>query len=342
MLIITTIKLCMLHLEMLLPELEVDLLARRLLTRALDIASRNIGSAEVHSDFGAERAFQAVHVGTVKDAVAHTAQEALEVRAAKVCSRFEFGEGILVCANRVEDNVLRRVGIHFLRQVCVDAQELVAVAAAEGLRFERGEQRLEPFERRSVFADPDELDAAETLGRVGAQAEVVDGLENRGPGCDTNTGTDEDGDFVLEDVLSGRSVRSVNLEAGHLLTVLQRNFVHAHGVKLVVQLGLRLSSTKSIGKSAGKVTDLADVDRDVRVVGAGGNRKWMPLVVADLWAVQEKPLSWLVPHARLLELNLNGIYFELADEFINTARNLPYGWRTTLTIWVSRLLRISR
>jgi hypothetical protein len=327
---------------MLLPELEVDLLARRLFTRALDIASRNVGSAEVDSDLGPERALQAVHVGAVEDAVAHTAQETLEVWATKVRSRFEFGEGILVCADRVEHNVLRRVGVHFLRQVRVDAKELVAVCAAEGLGFERGEERLEPFERRGVFADPDEFDAAETLGRVGAQAEVVDGLEDRGPRCDTNTGTDEDGDFVLKDILGGSSVGSVNLEAGHLLAVLQRDFVHAHRVKLVVKLGLRLSSTESIGKSASKVTDLADVDRDVGVVGAGSDRKWMPLVVADFRAVQEKPLSGLVPHAGLLELNLNGIWFELAQKFNNSVGNLPYGWRTTLTIWVSRLLRISR
>jgi hypothetical protein len=186
---------------------------------------------------------------------------------------------------------------------------------------------LEPLKGRSVLADPDEFDATETLGRVGAQAEVVDGLENRGPGCDTNTGTDEDSNFVLKDILSGGSVGSVNLETGHLLAVLERNLVHAHGVKFIVQLRLRLSSTKSIGKSAGEVTDLADVDGDIWVVGARSNRKWMPLVVADFRAVEEEPLSWLVPHARLLELNLDGVYFELARYF--------YPGCEKLTIWVA-------
>jgi hypothetical protein len=301
------------HLEMLLPELEVDLLALGLLTRIANIARRNTGSAEVHTDLGPERALQTVHVRAVQDAVAHATQQTREVGAAEVGARLEFGKRILVRADRVKNNVLRSVDVHFLRKVRMDAQELVAVGAAEGLRFERGEQRLEPLERRRVFADPDEFDAAEALGRVGAKTEVVNGFEDRGPGCDADTGTDQDGDFVLEDIFCGGSVGSVDLQAGHGLAVLQRNLVHAHGVELVVQLGLRLSGTKSIGKSAGKVTDLANVDGDVGVVGAGSDRKWMPLVVADIWAVEEKPLSRLVLHAGLSELNLNSICFGLAD-----------------------------
>lgn len=189
----------------------------------------------------------------------------------------------------------------------MNAQELVAVRAAEGLGFERGEERLKPFEGGSVFADPDEFDTAETLGRVGAETEVVDGLENRGPRCYTNTSTDEDSDFVLEDVFCGGSIGSIDLEAGHSLAVLKRNLVHAHGVELIVQLRLRLSGTKSIGKSASKVTNLADVDGDVGVVGARCDRKGMPLVVADLRAVEEEPLSWLVLHAGLSELDLHSV-----------------------------------
>lgn len=58
-------------LEMLLPELEVDFLARSLLTRLLDIPGCYVGTAEVDSDFCPEGAFQAVHVGAVDDSVAH-------------------------------------------------------------------------------------------------------------------------------------------------------------------------------------------------------------------------------------------------------------------------------
>src|SRR3712207_4052153 len=42
----------------------------------------------------------------------------------------------------------------------------------------------------------------------------------------------------------------------------------------------------------------------------------MPLVVADFWAVEEKPLSGLVLHAGLGELNLNSIV-RVADDLDN-------------------------
>jgi hypothetical protein len=295
------------HLEMLLPELEVNLLASSLLTRLVNIPCCNIGSAKVHTDFCPKRALEAIHVGAIEDTIAHTTQQALEIRSAKIRPRLEFSEGILVRTHRVEHNVLRGVCIHFLREIGVDAQELVTVVAAKGLGFERGKKRLEPLEGRCVFADPDEFDTAETLGRVGAETKVVDGFEDGCPGCHANTGSNQDGDFVLEDVFSGGSIGSVDLEAGHGLTVLEGDFVHAHGVELVVKLGLRLTGTKSVGKSTGEVTDLANVDRDVRVVGAGSDRKWMPLVIADFRAVEKEPLSWLVLHAGLGELNLHGI-----------------------------------
>jgi hypothetical protein len=89
--------------------------------------------------------------------------------------------------------------------------------------------------------------------------------------------------------------------------MLQRDFVHAHGVQLVVELRLRLTSTESICESAGEITDLTDVHRNVWVVRAGSDGKRMPLVVADLWAVEEKPLSGLVSHAGFGELNLNSV-----------------------------------
>lgn len=89
--------------------------------------------------------------------------------------------------------------------------------------------------------------------------------------------------------------------------MLERDFVHAHGVEIVVELGLRLTGTKSVGKSASEVTDLADMDRDVRILGAGSNGKGMPLVIADFGAVEEQPLSRLVLHAGLGELDLDGV-----------------------------------
>ena len=116
---------------------------------------------------------------------------------------------------------------------------------------------------------------------------MVDGFENGSPGRDANACADKNGDFVLEDVFGGSTVGTVDAQGWHLLAVLQRDLVHAHGVELIVELALRLSSTKRIGEGAGEVAHLADMDGDVRVVRAGSNGEGVPLVVADFGTVEE-------------------------------------------------------
>lgn len=136
---------------------------------------------------------------------------------------------------------------------------------------------------------------------------MPDVLEDGCPRGDTNTSTDEDGDFVLKYVLSGSTIRSINTESGHLVTVLKSDFVHAHGVDIIVELGLSSTSTKSITQFAGKVSNLTDVDRHIGVEWARSDREWMPLVLGERRHLDEKPLASLVLERRLVELNLNHI-----------------------------------
>lgn len=136
---------------------------------------------------------------------------------------------------------------------------------------------------------------------------MVDLFEDGSPRRDADTCADEDGNFVLEDVFGGCSVGAVNAEGRHLLSVLKRDFVHAHRVELVVELGLRLAGSESISERTCEIADLTDVDGNVGVFGARCDGKWMPLVVADFWAVEEQPLSGLVLHGGLDKLDLDGI-----------------------------------
>lgn len=200
----------------------------------------------------------------------------------------------------------------------MDLEELDAVAAGQarglvGLFLERGQQRLEPLKRARVLADPDELDTTQARGRVGRVAQVPDVLEDRGPRGDADAGTNEDGDFILKDVLGGCSVRAIDAERGHLLAVLQGNFVHALGAHLVVQLCLGVTGTKGITESLGKVTDLADVNGHVGVKGARGDGKRMPLVLGDGRDLKEQPLTGLVSEGRLAELNLDDVVWVAND-----------------------------
>jgi hypothetical protein len=70
---------------------------------------------------------------------------------------------------------------------------------------------------------------------------------------------------------------------------------------------LRATGTNCVTQSLGEVTDLADVDGDIRVVWAGGNGEWMPLVLGDRWNLQEQPLTGLVAERRLGELDLDDV-----------------------------------
>ena len=104
------------------------------------------------------------------------------------------------------------------------------------------------------------------------------------------------------------TVRTVDPERRHLLTVLQCHFVHAHRVHALVQLGLRASGTDCVTERSGEVTDLTDVDRDIGVVRARGNGERVPLVLGHGRQLQEEPLTSLVLERGLGELNLNDIW----------------------------------
>lgn len=125
---------------MLLPELEVDLLAGGLLASLLDVSGSDAGTAEIDADVGLETALEAVDVSAVDDSVAQGTEELAEVRAAKVGAALELGEGIFIGADGVEDDVVCGVDVDLLGEVGVDAQELVAVVggSAEILGLERG------------------------------------------------------------------------------------------------------------------------------------------------------------------------------------------------------------
>ena len=226
---------------MFLPKLESDIFRTTSLGRRPNIPCRPTGSADVHTDIRPQRPLQSRHVRLIGQAIPHGAEQPLEIGPTEIRPRPELGERIDVGADGVEVDVGGGVRVEFLGEVGVDAEELGAtdaVCGGGGLGFERGEQGLEPLEGAGVLGDPDELDAAQTLGRVRPAAQVPDVLEDRGPGCDADAGADQHGDLVVEYVFGWRPVRPVDPQLRHLLPVLQRDLVHAHRVKAVVFFGL--------------------------------------------------------------------------------------------------------
>jgi hypothetical protein len=85
------------------------------------------------------------------------------------------------------------------------------------LRFNSQQQRPEPLERPEISADPEEVDLAQTRPALRVVHAVPDALENGSEWGNTDTGTDQDGDFELEHVLGGGSERSVDIDSGENL-----------------------------------------------------------------------------------------------------------------------------
>lgn len=96
---------------------------------------------------------------------------------------------------------------------------------------------------------------------------MPDVLQDRGPWRDSDAGADENSDLVLEDVLSGSTVGSVDAQLRHFLTVGKSDLVHAHGVETVIFLSLFGTTSESITKSFGEVSHLADMHGDIWVEG---------------------------------------------------------------------------
>lgn len=173
---------------------------------------------------------------------------------------------------------------------------------------------MEPFKRAGVLAYPDEFDTFESARWIRACAQVPDVFENTGPWCYANASTNEDCDFVVEDVLCGSTIGSVDAESGHLLTVLKSDFVHAHRVKGIVFFCLGGPGAKGVPERFSEVADLADMDADIWVVGAGGDGEWVPLRAAYGGDFEEKPLAGFVFHVGLGKLNLQCIV-RVTDDF---------------------------
>lgn len=307
---------------MLLPKRKIHIPRTHPPRRLPDIPRRRIRPTEIHPHLRPHTRVQAADIRPAQDAIAHRAEQALEVRAPEVRPAAQLRQRVDGRAHAVELDVLDRVRVEALRQVRVDAQELrraLRVGRGRGLGLEAGEQRLEPFEGGGVLADPDELDAAQARGRVGPGAQVPDVFEDGGPGRDADAGADEDGDLVVEDVFGGGAVGAVDAQARHLLPVLERDLVHAHGVEGVVVFGLGGAGAEGVAEGAGEVADLPDVHADVGVKGTGGDGEGVPLGGGDGGDVEHEPLAGFVFHGGFGELYLHGI-IGVADDFDDLSR----------------------
>ena len=189
--------------------------------RLPDIPCGHIRPTEINTHISRGTSLQATHITPIQNPIAHSTEQLLEIRPSEIGTTLQFRQRIDSGADTVEVDIGAGILVHALGEVGVDAEELgVAVVGSGGggLGLEGGQQGLEPLEAGGVAADPDELDAAEALGRVRAGALVPDVLEDAGPGGDADAGADEHGDLVLEHVFGRGAVGAVDPDGRHGLS----------------------------------------------------------------------------------------------------------------------------
>lgn len=184
-------------------------------------------------------------------------------------------------------------------------------------------QALEPTERWRITANPEELDTAERT-ECTLLLPVPDMLEDGCKGCDTDTSANKDRNLTVEHILGRGTVRTVNSDSG--------KGVGTVGVKLdkisavaeyVVIFFLRTlhgcfghrsdygrTSTKAFTESMSPVTNLTNMDGDVRVLGGRGDGEGVPLKTRDIRNLDEDPLTRCIFEAGLDDTEFHGTYID--------------------------------
>ena len=302
---------------MLLPKPKLHIPRTTLLRRLPNLPGSSIRSTKINPHISRRTALQPAHITAIQNPIPHSPKQLPKIRSPEISATLQLGQRIHRSAHTIQINIRPGILIHALGQIGMDAQKLGAMDAIGRfgrLRLETRQQGLEPLETGRIPRDPDELHAAEALRRIRARAQMPDVLQDAGPGRDADARADEDGDLVVEDVFGRRAVRPVDADRRHGLARLQRDFVHPVRIQGVVFFGLGGAGAERVTGCPGPVPDLAHVDADVGVEGAGGDGEGVPLVGGDRGDVDEEPLPRFVFHAWFGELDLHSVV-GMADDF---------------------------
>lgn len=96
---------------------------------------------------------------------------------------------------------------------CVNLDMVIKI-----LGLDSQEQGSKPFKGTEISANPEEVDFPQPCASLRVVHPIPDALQDRGERRDTDTRTDQHGDFEFEDILRCRTKRSVDVDAGKNLS----------------------------------------------------------------------------------------------------------------------------
>jgi hypothetical protein len=162
------------------------------------------------------------------------------------------------------------------------------------LGLDSQEERSEPLKGTEISADPEEVDLPQARATLGVVHPVPDTLQNRGEWRDTNTGTDQYGNFELEHILGCRTKWTIDVHSGQNLAECNLFTASTFFASFLVGLSPFEIATKCLSDRAGKVADHTHVYRNVVLFGCARKGEGMVLPDRDFRATHENVLFTLV------------------------------------------------
>jgi len=197
------------NLEVLLGKPEVDGSAAVVVAGHFEGLGDGTGTTEVRSDLGLELGRAAWEVLASLDRLPHLAVDGHPVGTAEHRAGTEERERVVLRAGVVDGDVPKHALVNLLREVDVDAQEVrISLSSLDLL-----EQALEPTERWSITANPEELDTTERTAVAGALT-IPDVLQDGGERRYTDTRSDQHRDLDVEDILGWGTEGTVEADSG--------------------------------------------------------------------------------------------------------------------------------
>jgi len=281
----------------------------------LDRSSQYTRTTEIGSNFGLELRVATRDILSSLDSLAHTTVDTLPVGTTEHSAAAEERKRIILCSSIINCNVPKHIFTNLLGEVDVNAKE-VGISLSS---FNFLQQALEPTKRRSIAADPEELHTSER-SNFAFSLLIPDVLQDRSEGGDTNTCTNEDSNFNLENVFSGSTVRAIDPDnrqgTGRACGIKLNEVATGSSVRVVLFVALhgslsesrdnRRTSADAISESLSPVSNLTDMDRNIRIIGSGSDSEWMPLPAGDVGNLNKEPLASDVFETRLNNTELHG------------------------------------
>jgi len=266
----------------------------------LDDSGKNTRTTEVGRNSSLELGFAARDVLTSFDGLTQVTIDSHPVGATEHGTRTEEGQWIVVSTSIIDSDIPQHVFADLLGEVDVDAQEVGISLGSLNLV----QQALEPTEGRSITADPEEFDTTENT-KVATLLSVPDVLEDRCKGGNTDTSSNQDGNFSIENILRRGTIRSINanLREGRSSGRVDLNKIATRNNTKICVLFTSFDSslghlgnsvrtdTKTVTQGASEVSNLTDVNGNIRILGSRGDGERMPLELGNLWYLEEHPLT---------------------------------------------------